>query len=263
MKISVLLLVCGLAKASVPQVPVEYTFPALPPWLTTPPTRATPQTEHPLPGQGGQYWPGYPSPSSITPKTEGPTKRPPIKLVGKLTPSMCREQQYKHLRACFYALNKIYQARLDVYTRGYLCKEWRAKEQKEAAERGTRQVPRQNAANRALGVPSHAASPGIRSGVSINNPCTTSGIPIAIEMIEAEDMNGNVVELLADIKNQLFQTFYTKVCSGFTLHLFQCEVVHAVVETPVYVDDGDGNPDNDLVTLKKVKIPVDCALHMT
>lgn len=43
---------------------------------------------------------------------------------------------------------------------------------------------------------------------------------------------------------------------------FQCEDVHAIIETAVWFDVGaDGNPENDVPILKKVKIPVDCALH--
>lgn len=123
-----------------------------------------------------------------------------------------------------------------------------------------------------------ATNPGL------TNPCATASFADPVEVIEAKDDNGKYVELYHDVskydsiqsifsclplilvnsisERKQFQTFYKRYCNeNFKLYGFECATVEVAFETAVWIDNGDEEIANDTVELRKVWIPLDCALH--
>lgn len=63
-------------------------------------------------------------------------------------------------------------------------------------------------------------------------------------------------------EREQFQTFFKRRCKkNFKLAGFECRAVEIAFETAVWIDDGDDDVLNDKVELKRIWIPLDCALH--
>nr|XP_039270693.1 uncharacterized protein LOC120345344 isoform X1 [Styela clava] len=167
-------------------------------------------------------------------------KYPPV--TGPVNAYTCHEEKYRHLRSCYYTLHPAWKPRIiPTYIDQYLCNEKQKRRQQWS--RGSR-------SKRFAGTGTHG------------NPCQGFEEEHPVETLEAEDMNGNIVELFHDIDSQLFQTFYKMNCLTLSMSGMNCGQVKIAVDTPIYIDDGDGNPINDVVRIRKVKIAMDCALHM-